>query len=68
MPIDKPPKLRKRETDVISFTSEDETRISQPHDDALVVKMTIRNYNTHHILIDKGSFADILFMTAFEKM
>lgn len=57
-----------RETNVISFTSEDETWISQPYDDALVVTMTIGNYNTHHILIDSGSFADIVFMTVFEKM
>jgi hypothetical protein len=39
-----------------------------PHDDALVVTLMIGNFNIHHVLVDNGSSADILFLPAFEKM
>ncbi|GFZ19866.1 hypothetical protein Acr_28g0005710 [Actinidia rufa] len=39
-----------------------------PHDDALVVSAVIANFNVQRILIDNGSSADILFISAFERM
>jgi hypothetical protein len=39
-----------------------------PHDDALVVIMTVANHTIHRILVDNGSSADILYWPAFQQM
>ncbi|XP_043687577.1 uncharacterized protein LOC122638793 [Telopea speciosissima] len=39
-----------------------------PHDDALVIKMTIANCTVAKVLADNGSLVDILYYDAFEKM
>ena len=38
------------------------------HDDALVVSIRVGYYNTHRVLVDNGSSADILFYPAFQQM
>ncbi|GFZ19591.1 hypothetical protein Acr_28g0002960 [Actinidia rufa] len=53
---------------LITFTNEDLRGLHLPHDDALVVSVTIANYSVQRILIDNGSSADILFISAFDKM
>ncbi|XP_058106361.1 uncharacterized protein LOC131249575 [Magnolia sinica] len=52
----------------LTFTKEDAYGISHPHDDALVVAMTITNQKVYHILVDNGSSVDILFANSFNKM
>ncbi|GFS37771.1 hypothetical protein Acr_00g0053840 [Actinidia rufa] len=52
----------------ITFSSDDLRGLHLPHDDALVVSAIIANFNVQRILIDSGSSADILFISAFEKM
>ncbi|GFS34966.1 hypothetical protein Acr_00g0037010 [Actinidia rufa] len=52
----------------ITFSSDDLRGLHLPHDDALVVSAVIANFNVQRILIDSGSSADILFISAFEKM
>ncbi|XP_058103715.1 uncharacterized protein LOC131247465 [Magnolia sinica] len=53
----------------LTFTEEDTQGIHHPHDNALVVIMTVINHKVHHILVDTGSSADILFAAAaFDKM
>ncbi|GFY84700.1 hypothetical protein Acr_03g0014740 [Actinidia rufa] len=52
----------------ITFSSNDLRGLHLPHDDALVVSAVIANFNVQRILIDSGSSADILFVSAFEKM
>ncbi|GFS38726.1 hypothetical protein Acr_00g0059080 [Actinidia rufa] len=52
----------------ITFSSDDLRGLHLPHDDALVVSAVIANFNVQRILIDSGSSADILFVSAFEKM
>ncbi|GFZ12712.1 hypothetical protein Acr_23g0010970 [Actinidia rufa] len=52
----------------ITFTNEDLRGLHLPHDDALVISTTIANFNMQRILIDNGSFADILFISAFDKI
>jgi hypothetical protein len=42
--------------------------MSLPHIDALVITLTIANHNIHHILVDNGSLADILYWSAFTYM
>ncbi|GFZ00843.1 hypothetical protein Acr_14g0004780 [Actinidia rufa] len=52
----------------ITFGSDDLKRLAPTHDDALVISAIIANFNVQRILIDSGSSADILFISAFEKM
>jgi hypothetical protein len=39
-----------------------------PHDDALVVTLTVANHGIHRILVDNRSSADILYWPAFQQM
>ncbi|GFZ18422.1 hypothetical protein Acr_27g0001610 [Actinidia rufa] len=52
----------------ITFSNDDLRGLHLPHDDALVVSAVIANFNVQRILIDTGSSADILFISAFEKI
>ncbi|GFY94437.1 hypothetical protein Acr_09g0008830 [Actinidia rufa] len=51
----------------ITFSNDDLRGLHLPHDDALMVSAVIANFNVQRILIDSGSSADILFISAFEK-
>ncbi|GFY94785.1 hypothetical protein Acr_10g0001700 [Actinidia rufa] len=53
---------------LITFSNDDLRGLHLPHDDALVVSAVIANFNAQRILIDNGSSADILFISAFERM
>ncbi|XP_075669765.1 uncharacterized protein LOC142639485 [Castanea sativa] len=53
---------------VIKFSKEDARRLQHLHDDALVVNIWVGDYNTHRVLIDNGSSADILYYSAFQQM
>jgi hypothetical protein len=59
--VQKPPKSRKYNPMIIGFSDDDYAGVSLPHTDALVVTLTIANYQTRRILVDTGSSADILF-------
>ncbi|GFS44989.1 hypothetical protein Acr_00g0093430 [Actinidia rufa] len=52
----------------ITFSNDDLRGLHLPHDDALVVSAVIANFNVQRILIDNWSSADILFISAFERM
>ena len=52
----------------IVFTDKDFKGVYHPHDDALVVSMTIANYNVRRILVDNGSSANILYWDTFKQM
>uniref|UniRef100_A0A2N9FQE6 Integrase catalytic domain-containing protein n=1 Tax=Fagus sylvatica TaxID=28930 RepID=A0A2N9FQE6_FAGSY len=49
-------------------SQEDACKVFHPHDDALVVTMEIAGYSTRRVLIDNGSSADIIYLTAFQQM
>jgi hypothetical protein len=66
--LNEPGKVRKRESEGVTFSEEDEWGVSVPHDDPLVVTMTVANCSVRRILIDNGSSADILYWTAFSQM
>ncbi|KAK6146452.1 hypothetical protein DH2020_020321 [Rehmannia glutinosa] len=59
---------RPRTDESITFTDEDLEGILTPHDDPLVISLTIANYEVKMVLVDNGSLTDILFYDAFEKM
>ena len=39
-----------------------------PHDNAIVITLTVANYTTRRVLIDNGSLADIIYYPAFQQM
>ena len=49
----------------IGFMEEDAQHLHHPHDDALMVSIRVGDYNTHRVLVDNESFADILYDLAF---
>ena len=52
----------------IGFIEEDARRLHHPYDDALVVSIWVEDYNTHRVLMDNGSFTDILYYPAFQQI
>ena len=53
---------------VIGFTKEDALRLYHPYDDAFVVSRWVGDYNTHWVLVDNGSSADIHYYPTFQQM
>ena len=53
---------------IIGFLKEDARSFHHPHDDALVVSIQIGDYNTHRVLVDNESSADILYYPTFQQM
>ena len=62
------PKMARVDNPVIGFTEEDARLLHHPHDDALVVSIRVRDYNTYKVLVDNGSSTDILYYPAFQQM
>ncbi|XP_062086938.1 uncharacterized protein LOC133793622 [Humulus lupulus] len=52
----------------ISFSTSESIRLLNPHHDALVIQLYIANCLTKCILIDNGSSANILFLSALREM
>ena len=52
----------------ITFSDSDLEGCQHPHDDPLVVRAIVANTTVHRVLIDNGSLADIIFVSAFDKM
>jgi hypothetical protein len=63
-----PLKVAKTESVVLSFSEEDARGVVMPHDDALVVTLTMANHTIHRILVDDKNLADILYWPAFQQM
>ena len=47
------------------FSKEDAKGVKQPHDDPLVIILTIEGFNTRKILVDNGSSAYIIYLSSF---
>ena len=52
----------------MSFNKEDARGVKQPHNDPLVITLTIEGFNTKRILVDNGSSVDIIFLPAFQQL
>ena len=61
-------KLTRMDDPVINFTEEDARQVHHPHDNALVINLTIIDFNTRQALVDNGSSADILYYPAFQQI
>ena len=57
--------MTKVDSPTISFTEEDARRLHHPHDDALVINLSIADFNTQRILVDNGSSVDIHYYPTF---
>ena len=42
--------------------------VKQPHNDPLVITLTIEGFITKRILVDNGSSADIIYLPAFQQL
>jgi len=52
----------------IKFWENETTDLDKPHDDALVIRIDVGNYELSRIMIDTGSSVDVFFYDAFKKM
>ena len=60
------PPFKQRRTDQnMSFNEGDARGVKQPHNDPLVIMLTIKGFNTKRILVDNGSFSNIIYLPAF---
>ena len=63
------PPLKQRQKDQDILFSEEEARgVKQPHDDPLVIMLMIEGFNTRRVLVDNGSSADIIYLSAFQQL
>jgi hypothetical protein len=53
---------------VISFSDNDLRDVQLPHNDPLVVTLRIGNYDVQRVLIDQGSFAEVMYQDLYEKL
>ena len=52
--------MTKVDSPTISFTEDDAWWLHHPYDDALVINLSIADFNARRISVDNGSSADIL--------
>ena len=52
----------------ITFSDDDLEGCQHPHDDPLVIRVVVANKTVNRVLIDNGSSADIIFVSAFDKI
>ena len=62
------PKVTRVDGPAISFTEEDARQLHHPHDNALVVSLSIASFNTRQVLVDNGSSTNIVYYLAFQQM
>ena len=53
---------------IINFRSDESNYTNDPHDDALVISLSIANCLTKRILVDIGSSTNVIFLNAFREM
>ena len=54
--------------DNIVFYERDAREVRQPHDNPLVIMLTIEEYNIRKVLVDNGSSTDVIYMMAYQQM
>ena len=52
----------------ITFSDSNLEGCQHPHDDPLVIRAVVANKTVHRVLVDNGSSADIISVSAFDKM
>ena len=52
----------------MSFNEADSKGVKQLHNDPLVILLNIEEFNTKRILVDNGSSANIIYLSAFRQL
>ncbi|KAF3563536.1 hypothetical protein DY000_02015649 [Brassica cretica] len=52
----------------ISFTAKEHRKVLTPHHDALVISLTVANCLVKRILVDNGSYGNIIFQAAYKDL
>ena len=52
----------------MSFNEEEARGVKQPHNDPLVITLTIEGFNTKRILVDNGNSTDIIYLFSFQQL
>ena len=63
-----PPLKQKRIDKDMSFNEVDARGVKQPHNDPLIIMLTIEGFNTKRILVDNSNFAYIIYLPAFQQL
>lgn len=66
--IERPYKYFRCEAAYITFTKADARHVLHPHNDALVVTVTIRGLNVHMVPVDNGSSCNTLSYDTYQKI
>jgi hypothetical protein len=53
---------------VVSFSDEDLVDVQMPHNDPLVITLRFGDYDIQRVLVDQGSFAEIMYKGLYEKL
>ena len=53
---------------VVSFSDEDLADVQMPHNDPLVITLRFGDYDVQRVLIDQGSFTEIMYKGLYEKL
>ena len=53
---------------IISFSDSDLKDVQLPHNDPLVITLRIGNYDIQRVLIDQGSFAEVMYQDLYTKL
>ena len=64
----RPLKATKVNNLTIIFSEEDARCLYHPHDDALVISLSIADFNTRQVLVNNRSSAGILYYPTFQQM
>ena len=63
-----PPFKQKQTNQDTSFNEKDARGVKQPHNNPLVIMLTIERFDTKRILVDNGSSAHIIYLPAFQQL
>ena len=63
------PLFKQKRTDQdMSFNEAYAKGVKQPHNDPLVIMLTIKGFNTKRILVDNSTSVDIIYLSAFQQL
>ncbi|CAL8137246.1 unnamed protein product [Prunus armeniaca] len=62
------PKTQKTDWASITFCEEEERVVILPHDDPIIIRTDISNFDVGHILVDTGSSVSVMFADAFNEL
>ena len=60
------PVHKKSQWEDVNFTGKELRDTLQPHEDALVVTLRIRGFDVKRVMIDQGSWAEIMYPDLYE--